>query len=270
MKNQGYIKIYRKILDNFIYLDSQAVHLWLHILLKANHAKKEFLFNGKKQILKSGQFILSRDKVSLETNINPSKVYRLLKILEREQLIEQQTNNHFTKITVLNYSKYQNNITTIEHQNEQPVNNQRTTSEQPVNTNNNDKNDKNDKNDNNKIDNDFEKFWSEYPKKVGKPKALVSFKRQKPDMVKLLFALSKQKHSRQWQDYQFIPHPTTYLNQRRWEDSLTEYTNMPISPKNDYMAKETDKIISDMEKAKREKPLTKDEMEKLKKKAGLR
>jgi len=157
MNNFGYIKIYRKILDNFIYLDSQAVHLWLHILLKANHSKKEFLFNGKKETLKIGQLILSRDKLSLETNINPSKIYRLLKILEREQLIEQQTNNHFTKITVLNYEKYQNKTYKSEQRNEQPVNNQRTTSEQPVNTNNNDKNDNNDNNVNNKPPTPFKK-----------------------------------------------------------------------------------------------------------------
>jgi len=186
MENQGYIKVYRKILDNFIYLDSEAVHLWLHILLKANHAKKEFLFNGKKETLKIGQLILSRDKLSLETNINPSKIYRLLKILEREQLIEQQTNNHFTKITVLNYEKYQNKTYKSEQQNEQPTNNQRTTSEQPVNTNNNDKNDNNDKNVNNKPPTPFKKEfdlsfienvdfkdlfskWLRYRKEIKKP-----------------------------------------------------------------------------------------------------
>jgi len=150
MENQGYIKIYRKILDNFIYLDSQAVHLWLHILLKANHSKKEFLFNGKRENLQVGQLIVSRDKISLETNISPSKIYRLLKILEREQLIEQQTNNHFTKITVLKYRKYQEISKPNEQQPEQPVNNQRTTSEQPVNTK---KKKKNDNNDNNIINN---------------------------------------------------------------------------------------------------------------------
>jgi len=203
MENQGYIKVYRKILDNFIYLDSEAVHLWLHILLKANHAKKEFLFNGKKETLKIGQLILSRDKLSLETNINPSKIYRLLKILEREQLIEQQTNNHFTKITVLNYEKYQNKTYKSEQQNEQPTNNQRTTSEQPVNTNNNDKNDNNDKNVNNKPPTPFKKEfdlsfidrkdfkdlfsrWMQYRREVKKPyKSKMSVQSAYKDLLKL-------------------------------------------------------------------------------------
>lgn len=69
----------------------------------------------------------------------------------------------------------------------------------------------------------FETFWKEYPRKIGKGAALKAWKRNGiPDLDILLTALSKQKKSKQWEDSQFIPHPATWLNQGRWEDETEE------------------------------------------------
>jgi hypothetical protein len=69
----------------------------------------------------------------------------------------------------------------------------------------------------------FEDFWKAYPNKVGKPAALRAFVRAKPDQSALLLGLDRWRHSEQWKKDKgrFIPHPTTFLNQRRWEDSPT-------------------------------------------------
>lgn len=67
----------------------------------------------------------------------------------------------------------------------------------------------------------FASFWEAYPKKVGKPKAEAAFKKLQVDdavLAKMLDAIERQKQSDQWQEPKFIPHPTTWLNQRRWED----------------------------------------------------
>ena len=72
-------------------------------------------------------------------------------------------------------------------------------------------------------DYDFDTFWSEYPRKVGKDKCLKWFKshKPKPDLVsKMVEAIKQQKKSKQWSDPQYIPHPYTWLNQGRWEDEL--------------------------------------------------
>lgn len=89
------------------YSDSHYVHLWLHILLKANHVDTEFLWNGSIITVKRGQFITGRNALVKETGINRSKVERILKVLEKERQIEQQTTNKFRLITVINYKKYQ-------------------------------------------------------------------------------------------------------------------------------------------------------------------
>lgn len=71
----------------------------------------------------------------------------------------------------------------------------------------------------------FEMFWSAYPRKVSKRKAEQVFLRIAPN--KKLFdtimqALEEHKKSPQWvkDGGQFIPHPTTWLNQERWNDQL--------------------------------------------------
>lgn len=67
---------------------------------------------------------------------------------------------------------------------------------------------------------DFDRFWSAYPLKVGKKKARDAFAKVKVPVETLLAALEVQKKSAQWvkDGGAYIPHPTTWLNGERWED----------------------------------------------------
>lgn len=70
---------------------------------------------------------------------------------------------------------------------------------------------------------DFDRFWDAYPKKVGKEAAKRAWKRLKEPheiLNQILEALVWQRESEQWlkNNGQFIPNPTTYLNQGRWLD----------------------------------------------------
>jgi hypothetical protein len=67
---------------------------------------------------------------------------------------------------------------------------------------------------------DFEDFWKAYPRKVGKGAAFKAWKKEDPDLADVLQALEWQIKQNQWvkDGGQFIPHPATWLNQRRWED----------------------------------------------------
>lgn len=70
----------------------------------------------------------------------------------------------------------------------------------------------------------FDAFWKAYPKKVGKQAARKAFQRVTVPLESLLTAIERQKRSAQWRKDggQFIPNPTTWLNQGRWEDELPE------------------------------------------------
>lgn len=66
----------------------------------------------------------------------------------------------------------------------------------------------------------FDTFWSAYPKKTGKDAARTAWKKKKPRIDDVMFALSWQVQSEQWTKSggQFIPNPATYINQGRWQD----------------------------------------------------
>jgi hypothetical protein len=73
----------------------------------------------------------------------------------------------------------------------------------------------------------FEYFWSLYPRKVDKGKTLHAWKKlcnkkDRPSWPVIKEAIEAQKESQRWQDKQFIPHPTTWINQERWLDNPKE------------------------------------------------
>lgn len=135
----GWVPVPRVIMEKGWYKDSEYVHLFLHLILRANHKHAEFMFNGAIHKLKRGQFLTGRKQLSAETGINESKIERALKLFESEHLIKQQTSNKNRVITILSGDCY----VSFEQQNEQQMNSKRTANEQPVNTNNNEKNKKN-------------------------------------------------------------------------------------------------------------------------------
>jgi hypothetical protein len=217
----GYVRIYRTLTKKGYYTQSEYVHLWVHLIMKATYRDKEFLFNNKIEHLTAGQFIAGRKILSKETGIQESKVERILKCFETEHQIEQQSFNKFRIISILNWNEYQVN----EQQNEQQVNNQRTASEQPVNTNKKDNKYKKEKN---TYTSDFLSFWKTYPNKVGKDAAWNSWKKRNgslPEISFILTAIENQKQSVKWQkdEGQFIPNPATWINQGRWNDETCEH-----------------------------------------------
>lgn len=82
----------------------------------------------------------------------------------------------------------------------------------------------------------FNKFWKEYPKKVSKQKAFESFKKIKMDnhLFKLILKqLELFKQTKDWNkdNGQFIPYASTWLNQKRWEDEISEKDLKTITTK---------------------------------------
>lgn len=129
MDNTGWIKVHRKILDNsLVCKDTDYFCVWNYILLNATHNETETLFGGKRIRLSSGQLVTSRKAIAKFWGISDSKVERVLKALEIEHQIEQQSSTKNRLITVLNWNEYQHG----EQQTEQQVNNNRTASEQHI------------------------------------------------------------------------------------------------------------------------------------------
>ena len=81
----------------------------------------------------------------------------------------------------------------------------------------------------------FDVFWSTYPRKTAKANALKSWRKIKPDKPlaqRIILAVREQAKTSQWtrDDGQYIPHPATWLNQRRWEDEIEPSPSAPENP----------------------------------------
>lgn len=78
----------------------------------------------------------------------------------------------------------------------------------------------------------FEEFWKEYPEKVGKGKAYDSWKKLSDETkLKCLEQIKLQvinKHFRNKSGVDYIPHPTTWLNQKRWEDEVKQVKKLEV------------------------------------------
>jgi hypothetical protein len=139
---EGWIKLYRKLIKNPIFLKPELLQLFIYCLLKANHEPQKIIFNGQEMEIKIGQFITGRNVMAKDLKQNPTTTYKRLKVLENLQILNIKSNNKFSVVTVLNWELYQSE----EMKRNSKRNNKGTTKEQQGNTNKNDKNDKNEKN----------------------------------------------------------------------------------------------------------------------------
>lgn len=79
----------------------------------------------------------------------------------------------------------------------------------------------------------WDRFWAIYPRKVDKAKAIRAWNKLKADrklMQIMSAALKAQRASEEWRrdNGRAIPYPSTWLNNRRWEDELEDFT--PAAP----------------------------------------
>lgn len=89
----------------------------------------------------------------------------------------------------------------------------------------------------------FDIFWKSYPRKEAKQPAYKSFWKINPseDLLGIMVDwLEQAKDSEQWQDMKLIPHPSTWLNQRRWEGNTPPPRNFTIDEDNSLLKESYD------------------------------
>ena len=196
----GWIKIHRKFLDWEWFNKSEAVHLFLYMLIKANHKDAKWQGND----VKRGQFISSLGNISNATGISIQSIRTILKKLEKTNEIKVKSTSQFTIVTICKYECYQDEN---EATNKPSTNNQQTTNK-PSTTNKNDKKEKNIL---------FDDFWSLYSKSVDKQKCQDKFLKLTDDEIKSIFE-TLPFYIIQTPDKTYRKNPLTYLNGKCWND----------------------------------------------------
>ena len=229
----GLILIHRKIVTWEWYQNPNTFRVFLHCLLMANFVDGRF--EGKE--IKRGQFVTSLQKLSEQTSLSLRQVRTSLEHLILTGELTSKSYSKYRVITVVNYDKYQNNDRQIDSQmtGERQADDSQVTGKRQQYK--NDKKGRMEEGNNYSITIDadrFNAFWKEYPKKVSKVAAIKAWKKLKPDDAlydTIMSALEKWKMTEEWRrdGGQYIPHPATWLNGRRWEDEIQGKRNT-VSP----------------------------------------
>lgn len=108
--NVGWISIHRKIRECVIWDTDEPFtrrDAWIDLLLLANHNDKEILFDGKKIVVKKGQYLTSVRKLAKEWHWGNAKTLSYLRLLEECEMITRNADSRRTLITIVNYGVYQ-------------------------------------------------------------------------------------------------------------------------------------------------------------------
>jgi hypothetical protein len=218
---EGYFLIHRSLFDHDLWLRKPFSYgqAWIDLIGLANHKPGAIFVRGNKILIQRGQVGWSTVKLADRWAWSRMAVRTFLKMLETSQQIEQQKNFITSIITIINYDKYQ----TISQQTSQQKASRKPAESQQKATNKECKRMLKNENETN-TPAEFVVFWTSYPKKVDKLKCLETWIKMKlgnGTLDLILKALEWQKTSRGW-IAGYVPHPTTYLNRKRWLDEPDE------------------------------------------------
>lgn len=107
---KGFALLHRKIMDVPFYKDPEAAHLWIHLLLRANHEQTEVSTDVGNVICERGEFITGRNSLASETGLSADRVKALLRKFQNLGMITTKSNNRFTVLRVVKYDEYQSNF----------------------------------------------------------------------------------------------------------------------------------------------------------------
>lgn len=137
MEENGFIKIYRKLLESPVWANSTAKQqcILIHLLLMATWREKKWDVLGKEFTLQPGQFYTSRSKIleHLPEDVSERELRTALDRFENLSFLTKQSTNHGTLVTIVNWDKYQGNNSQLDQGCDQRATSERPANDQPIN-----------------------------------------------------------------------------------------------------------------------------------------
>lgn len=103
----GWIKLHRKIMNNWIWEDPVKLKWWIDLLLMCNHDYRQFNFGMEVIECKSGQLVTSLQSLSARWKVSRDTVRHFLNLAEKAHMISLKKRTKYTQITICNYDHYQ-------------------------------------------------------------------------------------------------------------------------------------------------------------------
>ncbi len=126
---RGWFRTYRSLENWEWYRESYCVHLFIHLLIKANHKPKKW----RGIDINRGQLITSIEHLSNQTGISIQSVRTVLKRFLLTNEITIQSTSRYTLITISNYDSYQDLQDGANKPTNKPTNKQITSNQQATN-----------------------------------------------------------------------------------------------------------------------------------------
>ena len=215
--DNGWIKIHRQILKWEWYDDANTFRLFFHLLISAN--QQDNTWHGIE--IKRGEHLTSLDKLAKALRLTPKKIRVAINHLKTTGEVADKVTTKYRIIKLNNYDSYQQ-----EGKQEGKLG-----TKQGQARGNKQEGKEYKKEKNKEYDQKFEEFWITYPNKVGKKKAFSYWsKLTEKDKDSALAVLPSHTKNPKWAEEggRFIPHPSTWLSQGRWEDEIEVKTQVNL------------------------------------------
>lgn len=230
--NKGFVKIHRSILEGDLGTHPQIAFLFINLILLANWKESKLYWQGDQITLPPGTVVCGASELAKKLQTSRSSIQRWLQYLVDTSRIGQQTGNQGTIITILNYSKYQdqeNNVGSEWVADGPPMGSGRALSKEGKKVRRKEI-----------YTPEFEAIWLEYPRRVGKEDAFKSFsKKVEPQDFELAMKSVKNYkayHQKKKTEEQYIAHMSTYFNKGTWKDYIDPQSQLNLETKQDFFA----------------------------------
>lgn len=119
---EGWVKLYRKTKDHWLWGSERRLKWWLDILLTVNYNDSKVLIRGSLIDCKRGQSIRSLETWAKDWGVSKKTVKDFFLLLQKDNMIEYESVQISTRITVCNYDTYQDMVHVEETQSKRKVN----------------------------------------------------------------------------------------------------------------------------------------------------
>lgn len=228
--SSGWVKLHRSILEDPVWTTAtpEQKAVLMTVLLSASHEPRQWAWEGKKFEVQPGQFVTSLSNLATKAGVSIQSVRSAIARFEKLDFLANESTKTGRLISIRKWSTYQDTADTPNKEaSKDPTKTQQLSRMKEGK--------KENLSSKKSMPSDFMEFWKAYPKHQKRQDALKAWAKLSPEpdlQETILNALEKQKATDQWQKSggQFIPHASTWLNGRRWEDEISSAGQLPEAP----------------------------------------
>ena len=235
--NNGFMFLHRQLLDWEWFDNSQMVHIWVYLLLKANYQDE----NWHGIMIPRGSFVTSIGGISKDTRLSARTIRTCLDKLKLTGEVTIKTTNKYSIVTICKYDSYnvlQGDICKqpTSKPTSKPTNNRQTTDKQTTTDNNIYKDNKDIKEEDTNVSkkkstdypSDFESDWTLYDRKGSKKDSYEQWKKlTDEDKEKMRRHIP---HYFQSNDRQYLKDFERYIKHRTFESPVYRQAKMLFDP----------------------------------------